>query len=172
MEDDSSDSAHEVEEEELFELNEDDVREELAGLREEFEAEVAEDEGFHLQILGGKWTAEHVGKVADRVACFARGHLAFEWCRQYQWPRMTSFAFRKFTQAGAVELAREVTNRSNYCYALWLSSDVPVFRYSEADLEGYLEGLEWINWMLAQEVESVSFSRGMQIRRMLPTNPA
>ena len=143
----------------------------MAGLRAEYEEEVAEDDGFHLKILGGRWTAEHVDKVADRVAANARGSLAIEWCRQFRWPKMTSFAFNKYSQAGAVELAREVARRGKYFYAIWLYSEDLEFRYSEADLNGYLEELGWVNWMLAQDVESVCFGRGMEVCRLQPTNP-
>ena len=147
------------------------VREQLACVRAQYEEDLGDDDGFHVKILGGKWTAEHIGTIADRVSANARGQAAMEWCAEFKWPRMTSFAFNRYSEVGAVELAREVARRANHFYRLWLWSDDDPFRYTPEHLESYIEDFEWLDWMCAQDPNSVSFARGQLLRQMLPKNP-
>ncbi len=142
--------------------------EELSVIRAAYEEEGEEDAAFHLKILGGRWTKEHIGISADRVAVLARGEAAKIWCGTFQWPRMTSFSFSKYTEAGAVELAREVLRRGNYFFRQWLYSEETDYKYTDSVLAGYQEDLEWVTWMTAQDTESVEFGRAMAVRRMLP----
>ena len=155
----------------LEEVDIDVVREQLAGVRAQYEEDLGDDEGFHVKILGGKWTAENIGTIADRVSANARGQAAMEWCAEFKWPRMTSFAFNRYSEVGAVELAREVARRANRFYRLWLWSDDDPFRYTPEHLESYNEDFEWLDWMCAQDPNSVSFARGQLLRQMLPKNP-
>ena len=145
------------------------IMERLAGIRAEYaDSDVEEEGAFVLKILGGKWTAAHVGKVADRVAANSSGMAAKTWCDLYNWPKTTSFSFSRYSEAGAVVLARQVVRRGNYFYRVWLNADPDLFRYSDADLAGYPEDVEWLDWMIAQELESISFKRGTEVRSMLP----
>ncbi len=150
------------------EIDEAEVLEELAGIRAEYEEEGDDDAGFQLEILGGRWTARHVGISADRVAVLARGEAARIWCADYQWPKMTSFSFNRYTQAGAVELAREVLRRANYFFRQWLYAEETEYKYTDAVIAGYSEELEWVTWMAAQETNSVTLERAMVVRRMVP----
>lgn len=68
-----------------------------------------------------------------------------------------------------MELAREVARRGNHFYSIWLNSEEEgVFKYTQAQLDSYQEGLDWLNWMCAQDVEGVNFVRGQKVRRMCP----
>lgn len=57
------------------------VQEQLAGLRAEYEEDMGDDDGFRVKILGGDWTAEHNGAVADRISANAIGMPGRVWCR-------------------------------------------------------------------------------------------
>jgi hypothetical protein len=174
--DSSSDSSVAGPEEALFEPPFDEeegelILERLAQVRAEHEEDAGEDDGFQLKILGGKWTAQHVGTVADRVAANASGQVAKDWCTIFGWPKSTSFSFNRYSEAGAVQLAREVVRRGNYFYKLWLHSEEEDPQYTVAQHAGYVEDLEWLDWICAEDNASLGFARGQAVRSMVPENP-
>ena len=70
-----------------------DVDAELAEIRSRWEADAAEEEWFYHRILGGHWTAEHRGVVADGVAGYPRAGLPMQWAITYKWPRQFGCAY-------------------------------------------------------------------------------
>jgi hypothetical protein len=59
------------------------IAEELEAIRHEWRFEDQDDMFFYTKILGGLWTAAHVGVVADGVGGYARAGLASDWCRLF-----------------------------------------------------------------------------------------
>ena len=126
----ATDAAHHLEDVSDSEVPADIAAAELAHLPEEEEgdvdgelAEVREllaggdddpQEYYKVTVLGGRWTKEHTGEVADYVLAKARGGLADEWAQAVDFPRSRRFSMNRYTREGARWLAKEFARRGNF----------------------------------------------------------
>jgi hypothetical protein len=151
--------------------DEDEVWEELAALREEFHNPEEAVMQFYTRIQGGAWTAAHHMVVANGVSMYARAGLAKTWAKKYKWPMMKSYAYLKYGQVSAHQLASEMVRRSQHFYMLWESSENDAFVYSVEDLKSYEVSLEWVTFLTEQPVAGVIFEQGILINALVPQNP-
>ena len=146
----------------------------LAGLRADIETVAGPDLHFWLKVLGGRWTARHIGVPADRVATFARSGDARAFCRRFDMPSMSSFSFRKFGEANAVETCRGVQRKLLYFFMIWMEADDPEFRFSDAQLFSYLPSDQFSAILLGVQhlpPRSPVRVRLTQVDKLCPTNP-
>jgi hypothetical protein len=148
-----------------------DVAEQLAAFRADNAVDFAEDVFFFTRILGGRWTVEHRGVLADGIGGYARGGIPREWCDIYSWPKQHANYYGRYGLAGATLLASEYMRRSHYFIVLWLECEEEVFRYEQHHIDGYNESLEFVTWLCDQPVDSATFARGSDLRQLRPVNP-
>ena len=124
---------------------------------------------FYVRVLGGKWTAEHVGQMADAAQGLARGGGPLKWCRQFKFPRWRRFGIQRFSMMSAHMLAGEFCRRGMFFYNMWLERGSPAnMSYSADDAASYEETLEWVTWLTELDVESMEFEVGLEIRKLVP----
>jgi hypothetical protein len=135
-----------------------------------FEDEATMD--FYTRILGGKWTAEHAGVIADAVAGYVRGGAPKAWCNRYAFPKQAAFYIVKYkSQAACTAMAREYCRRGQHFYAIYVEFNDPAFLYSEAQLNSYVESKAWIDFV-ASEIDNVEVhTRVALMRGSTPQNP-
>ena len=145
-----------------------DVADELAAIRAKYDIDVA-DLHFYTRVLGGKWTKKHRKKTADGIAGFPRGELGHLFCRKFKWPKKRSYYFSKYSEEGAMQLAQQFVLRSSYFLESWIESDFPeaAFRFTAADIERY-DDIEFVEWLIEQDVSSPCFSAGQKLRKLVP----
>ena len=123
---------------------------------------------FYSRIVGGRWTAEHVGVAADSSIAYARRH-SYDWCRMYRWPRQKGFAFATYSERNAVELSKEWVRRGNYYKQLWDDAGSPLdFAYTDAHVEGYEESLVFLEWACSIDADTATMDRIIEVRRVRP----
>lgn len=147
-----------------------DVASDLAALRRAWNYEEGDSMSFYTRILGGGWTQKHKGVVADGVVgtCRASARL---WCSHYGWPRSKTYFFNKYSRAGAHMLAEEYCRRGEYFFNLYVAFDESggeAFQYSEEDVAGYEDNMDFLNWFLEQPLDSPQFEAGMALRSLVP----
>ena len=126
---------------------------------------------FYTRVTGGYWTRTNLGVTADGIRGQARGGVAFHFCQAYGFPAQQSFAFSSYERHGALVLGKEYCRRGDYFIRLFLASGNDAFEFAQADLDGYVEGAEFLDAMIEADVESRFFERGMQVRRLVPRVP-
>jgi hypothetical protein len=122
-------------------------------------------------IRGGAWTAKHKGVAADSVAGIARGGVGTTWCKMFKYPQMNSFAFSKFGEANANQLAREFCRRGQFFLNLCVESEEEDhnFAYTEKLLSSYVETADFLEFAISLDIESLSFARAMELRKLVPS---
>ena len=84
--------------------------------------------------------------------------------------RVNSFSFRKYGKEAASSLAMEWCSRMQYFFSLWQSQADPDYCFSQADLDGYCESLEWIDFMLNIPNDATqTLERARKLRCMCPS---
>jgi hypothetical protein len=152
----------------------DEVDAELARIREDFSEEMPIYTYFYKKVLGGRWTSTHLGVVADACGGYPRRGLPDNWCIEFKFPRSMRFNFAKYSDEGSDALAKEFCMRGDHFFRIWLENvggGVP-FRYTADALNSYEDNLEFLDWLIAQPIDSPGYIRGQQFRAILPTNPA
>jgi len=148
-----------------------DVAAELASLREVWEDDRDAADGFYMRILGGGWTAVHVGVVADAVGSIARGGSPVWWCWAYSWTARKRYGYARHGLEGATALAREYCRRSNYYYNVWRDQDDEYMLYSDEQLGSCPDEEEFLAWLVAQPLDSWNYRLGTALRYIVPVNP-
>ena len=87
----------------------------------------------------------------------------------YGFPPSARFGFSKYGRAQAHQLCREYCRRGEYFCQLWVESDCgdDEFEYRDEHVAGYVEDMEWLNFMIALPAESAAFARGMELWRLV-----
>ena len=134
-----------------------------------WESEHEERQHFLTRILGGAWTKKHKRVSCDAIAGFAKGAVPKAWAKQYGLDRMNSFAFIRYSKEAASSLALEWCSRMQYFFGIWQAQENPDYSYTQADVEGYEESLEWIDFMLGIPDDWVhTLERARKLRQMQP----
>lgn len=147
---------------------------ELARLREEWDFEEGREMSWYTRVLGGRWTVQNKGVIADGVLGTCRAS-AKEWSLAYGWPRSRTYYFSRYTREGAHKLAEEFCRRSEHFYRLFVDDgavDSWEFAYNQSHIDSYEESLEFISWLCEQDIESPMFAAGNDLRRLVPGQPA
>ena len=91
----------------------------------------------------------------------------------YDWDYQKTFSRRLYGDDGSFTLAREWVRRARYFFGLWGASHFSEdFVYTDADVEDYDEDLVFVEWMCELDIDSVSFARASEMRRLTPFNQA
>ena len=145
----------------------DDAREGLAAVRAAWTWEAQDEMNFYTRILGGAWTQSELGVVADCVSGFARAWVQ-DWCERYDMASSARFGFARYGRAGAHQLCREWCRRNEYFFRIYQAAENDFFEFAQAHIDDYQEDMEWLDFMIAEPADTVTFARGMEIRRMVP----
>jgi hypothetical protein len=169
--DGSDSSASDIEAEAAEELVEDvviEVADDLAAIREHYAGD-PEWRWFHVRVLGGAWTLEHVGVVADTIGGYARTTDVKNWCHLHGWPRQMSFSIRKYGGEAANILGTEFCDRGHYFYELYLAAGSPDdFVYTMEHRNQYEPSMEWLDWITALPIEDDLFAKASSINDLVP----
>ena len=66
-------------------------------------------------------------------------------------------------------LSAEFCQRGMFFYSIWVDKGSPPdMIYTAADISSYAEDLEWVTWLTEQELESVQFDAGLEVRKTGP----
>ena len=144
---------------------------ELAALREDYREEEEEFKHFYVHLRGGEYVYEHEGIVANCASSNARGAWVRYWCDCYSWQTKYQFHFSVYGYDDSVALARELCRRGDFFFELWLAQDSDTFLYADHHFTDYTEQLPWLEFIASKDAASVSFIRGLDIRRTIPINP-
>ena len=124
---------------------------------------------FPTKLLGGAWTRMHKGKAYDAVIGIARGGLARRWCAKYKLNMEASFSIARYSEEKAHSLAMEWSRRMQFFFDLYTESGDSEHVYSQGELDGYEEDIPWIDFLLAEDVDSPTWERAQIIRAMVPS---
>ena len=145
---------------------------ELRIIRDDVHGDRIDDEQFfRLQVLGGRWTLENVGVVADSSICHARGKLVRDWCEAYRFPKQKTFSFNLYTRDGAVRLAKEVRRRANYFARIFFTLDpdeLEDFEYTQDHIDKCGEDADFFAWFLGYPIGHPCYERGLEVIRISP----
>ena len=72
---------------------------------------------------------------------------------------------------GSNALVNEVMRRGDFFFKQRLCQDSDHFLYTDANTDAYTEDLEWLNWITSLATDSVSYTRGLEVRRLVQINP-
>ena len=144
---------------------------ELASLRADWVK--PEEDVMHFYTHLRRAPAADVGRlgVSSSAAAMARGGLAKYWCEAYSWQEKYEFFHSVYGVDGSNALANEVVRRGDFFFKQWLDQDSDHFLYTEANIDAYAEDLEWLNWITSLAADSVSYIRGLEVRRIVQINP-
>ena len=148
-----------------------DLPEELHAVREALELDDSDAvDYFNMRILGGVWTFEHAGEVADAAMGYARGGLATAWAAAYNYPKSKRFHFGRYGRENARMLAKEYIRKGNYFCRMWVDSDddAEAFVYTRAMVAGYVPSYEFINWAADLAIDDPSFDMALEVRELAP----
>jgi hypothetical protein len=90
---------------------------------------------FKTSIMGGKWTKEHVGMVADAFRGYAATGDAKAWCVLYHLQNAMRFNISAYGEKTANALALHWARRMEYFYNVWYAQELPNYRFTAADYE-------------------------------------
>ena len=98
---------------------------------------VAPPENFTTSIRGGAYVKAFTGMDYDNVIGSAKGASAIAWCKKYFHVFTASFAFRKYGEEVAPELALCWCERMEYFYSIYISMNSPPdYQYTADDVRG------------------------------------
>ena len=97
---------------------------ELAAKRADWEINLADaPDVFRTSVRGGQWTKVNTGSVADSIRGMASGQAAVSWCSRFGLLSTKTFAYKKYTEGLANELALFWCRRMQHFYCSWLDAD-------------------------------------------------
>ena len=137
--------------------------------RESYQADGPE---FECSLLGGAWTKHFKGVAVDRVLAKAVGADSPSWCWLYSLKKQSSWSMKKYTEGVASELGMAWCHRMQYYYDIWNSQDLDDYTYTDADHNGYVEPLYFVDLQLAipTSVKGPLYYRCQQIKQIRPTS--
>ena len=147
------------------------VAAELAALRGEFHIEAEPHHAFRSFVLGGEGTFRRSGVVADGQKGKYRTMIAHMWCERYYWPKERSFFFSIYTHVGATMLVGEFVRSSNHYFNLAFAADA-LDDYVCIAADTIEDDLEFLEWLLAFDVEDARCIAGSAVRSIFPVNPS
>lgn len=117
-------------------------------------------------VLGGAWTEENRGVLADGVKASARGKAAQVWCERYHIGKEKSFRFGRYGERPVAFLSDFWCSRMQYFFDLYADGDPETFAYTAEDLEGAPRAEDIKNfpadlldnhpfWAKKQEIEAI-----------------
>lgn len=145
------------------------VRGELLALRSEWGLDMGDaQEFFFLGILGGSWTLQNRGVLADSVGGFAKPGLAKEWCRSFEFPMQQAYAFARYGREPSNQLAQEFVRRAALLFKMWLDG-AGSFEYRQEHIDAYTKGDEWRTWVASLNGgDRWATRRVAEVRRLSP----
>lgn len=123
---------------------------------------------FTTKVLGGRWTRANKKKAFDAVIGMAVGASAKAWCRQYGLNIEASYAFNKYGNDAATQMAVEWCRRMSHFHDIYLASGDKMYIYSKDDLGSYEEDSEWLDFLAAQDADSAMWTRAEGLRCLFP----
>ena len=85
--------------------------------------------------MGGKWTKEHVGRVADAFRGYACSADAKDWCELYQLQTAMRFDISACGEKIASALALHWARRMECFYNVWYAQELLHYHFTDADYE-------------------------------------
>ena len=124
---------------------------------------------FGVSLLGGPWTAEHHGVVADAFKAFARGSAVTKWCVRHSVNASARFDISLYAERAAI-LARAWAHKAQYHFNVSLAAGAAngLHHFTPAELGAYVEPVWFVEaatWLLAagnrQAATRIAQIRGM-----------
>ena len=145
-----------------------DVAAKLKAIRDRLDIHCA-DLHFYTRVLGGKWTAEHHGKVADGIAALPRGELGQLFCNTFKYPKNRSYRFKKYGEDAAVKLATYFCQRGSHFLEIWAESDWPEvpFNFLPEHVDAFDDRL-FKDWLACMHATSNAFVAGNALLHIVP----
>ena len=96
---------------------------------------------YKWNLRGGRWLAERTGLAYDCVAaqCLPDTTATDMALTFDNLNKMARFSISKFTEEGALALARLWIHRNHYFLNLWLAKDCRAVPFTDDEVEGYVE---------------------------------
>jgi hypothetical protein len=132
-----------------------------------------EDEAFSFKvgILGGKWTMEHVGKVADAFRGYACTADAKAWCDLYLFQNAMRFNISAYGEKTASALALHWARRMEYFYNVWYAQELPRYNYTDDDYEALPFTEELADALEHVPVEDAAWDAYTKVDQLRPGPP-
>ena len=102
------------------------------------EEDRAADHVFKLSFMTDKMAPD-----TGRAFGFAKGESkmkeAVEWCKQSNLPTLASFDSELYGEEEATTFAKAWCSRMNYLFAMWLAQANPTYKFTMADINGWVK---------------------------------
>ena len=123
---------------------------------------------FYHWLLGGGWTALHVGRGYDRCAVKSRACTA-AFTKAFTWTTQKSFSLTTYEgEENAVMLAKGCCHRAHFFYEQWKAHGKPLDFDFNSVVHAYLEFEEWIDWAMRLDNETAAYEESAKIRVFVP----
>ena len=133
-----------------------------------------EDEAFSFKvgILGGKWTMEHVGKVADAFRGYACTADSKAWCDLYLFQNAMRFNISAYGEKTASALALHWARRMEYFYNVWYAQELLHYHFTDADYEALPFTEELADALEHVPIEDAAWDAYTKVDQLRPGPPA
>ena len=133
----------------------------------------AEDVGaaFLTRVLGGKWTAENLGLVADAIQGYASTNDAKEWCKLYGVQTAARFNFARYGEPVCAALAQYWASAMGHFYSIWARGEDKAYVYSRGDHESVPLASALADLAVDLDAEHNVWARFEELKRSWPKAP-
>ena len=127
------------------------------------------DEHFHWKVMGGKWTAEHLGVPYDAYRSLARSPLAKQFVLQYGINQSCSFTLAKFGEDLSKVLAEYWCGKIGHVIKMWCERGQGLYEFRKEDISSFVEPKAFSDaFVVAGPVQQ---KRLLELRGLQPSKP-
>jgi hypothetical protein len=144
---------------------------ELYAKRAEWAMEREEMNSFEVVICGGPYLAKHKKLAYDQFRGQPCTAEARDFCRRYGVRMSFSATIAYHGELLASQLCMAWCHKLQYAFDIYCSSGDDSYEFSKEDWAGYTEPLSYLDLVCELEVESATFARAIEIRRLRTSKP-
>ena len=87
----------------------------------------------------------------------------------YAWPQQKRFNFQTYGENESIRLAKAWARKGNYFMQMWHDAGADYASDLGGYVDGYSDGLDFLDWAVTVPVESLTFTRICEVRAAVPT---
>ena len=123
---------------------------------------------FYPRVMGGPWTDGVINWPYDRFAALPRAHT-LKWRTLFGIKTMHSFALSYYGgEENCTMLVRGWIAKQSYFYTVWCEKGQPEAEYTHDEVQGYIDDVPWLDWVLTLDQESEEYNQAMVCWNWVP----